>query len=41
MSIYWDQASVLVQMGLLEPKKIPPTRGIEQTKKLIELSKKN
>jgi hypothetical protein len=36
--IYWDQASVLVQIGLLKPEKIPIT-GIEQTKKLVELSK--
>jgi len=38
--IYWDQASVLVQIGLLKPEKIPIT-GIEQTKKLVELSKKD
>jgi carboxymethylenebutenolidase len=38
--IYWDQASVLVQIGLLKPEKIPIT-GIEQTRKLVELSKKN
>lgn len=38
--IYWDQASVLVQIGLLKPEKISIT-GIEQTKKLVELSKKN
>jgi carboxymethylenebutenolidase len=35
--IYWDQASILVQIGLLKPEKIP----IEQTKKLVELSKKD
>ena len=38
--LYWDQASVLVQIGLLKPEKIPIT-GIEQTKKLVELSKKD
>ena len=38
--IYWDQASVLVQIGLLKSEKIPIT-GIEQTKKLVELSKKD
>lgn len=38
--IYWDQASVLVQIGLLKPGKIPIT-GVEQTRKLVELSKKN
>ncbi|MFZ0224034.1 MAG: hypothetical protein WA323_11275 [Candidatus Nitrosopolaris sp.] len=36
--LYWDQASVLVQTGLLKPEKIPIT-GIEQTKKLVELLK--
>jgi carboxymethylenebutenolidase len=38
--IYWDQASVLVQIGLLKSEKIPIT-GIQQAKKLVELSKKN
>jgi carboxymethylenebutenolidase len=38
--IYWDQASVLVQIGLLKSDKIPIT-GIEQTRKLVELSKKD
>jgi carboxymethylenebutenolidase len=37
--IYWDQASVLVQIGLLKSEKIPIT-GIQQTKKLAELSKR-
>jgi len=36
--IYWDQASVLVQIGLLKPELIPIT-GIEQTKKLVDLTK--
>jgi carboxymethylenebutenolidase len=36
--IYWDQASVLAQMGILKPENLPIT-GIEQTKKLVELSK--
>jgi len=35
--IYWDQASLLLQIGLLDNKKIPIT-GIEQSKKLQELS---
>jgi carboxymethylenebutenolidase len=35
--LHWDQASVLVQIGLLKPEKIPIT-GIEQSKKLAELS---
>ncbi len=33
--IYWDQASVLVQIGVLDPKNLPVT-GIEQAKKLID-----
>ena len=37
--IYWDQASVLVQIGLLDPEGLPVT-GIQQTYKLAELSKK-
>jgi carboxymethylenebutenolidase len=36
--IYWDQASVLIQIGLLKSEKIPIT-GIEQTKKLVDLTK--
>ena len=36
--IYWDQASVLAQIGLLKSDNIPIS-GIEQTKKLVELSK--
>jgi carboxymethylenebutenolidase len=35
--IYWDQASVLVQIGLLNPKLLPMT-GQEQAKRLLELS---
>jgi len=37
--IYWDQASVLVQIGLLDSDGLPVT-GIQQTYKLAELSKK-
>ena len=38
--IYWDQASVLAQIGLIDPEKIPTAvKGIEQTKQLVELSK--
>jgi len=33
--IYWDQASVLVQIGLLDPKLLP-VAGIEQSKKLLD-----
>ena len=36
--IYWDQASVLAQIGILKLENLPIT-GIEQTKKLVELSK--
>src|SRR5919112_1445087 len=37
--IYWDQASLLVQVGLLDPKPLPVT-GQEQAKRLVELSQK-
>lgn len=33
--IYWDQASVLVQIGLLDPKGLP-VAGIETAKKLVD-----
>jgi carboxymethylenebutenolidase len=33
--IYWDQASVLVQTGLLDPK-LYPVSGVEQAKKLLD-----
>ena len=35
--IYWDQGSLLVQIGLLNPKLLPVT-GQEQAKRLLELS---
>ncbi len=35
--IYWDQASVLVQIGLLDPKGLPVT-GAEQAHKVIDKS---
>jgi carboxymethylenebutenolidase len=35
--IYWDQASVLAQIGLLDTNTLP-VRGIEQSKKLQELA---
>ena len=35
--IYWDQASLLAQIGLLDTKTLP-VYGIEQTRKLLELS---
>lgn len=35
--IYWDQASVLVQIGLLDPKGLP-VAGIETTRKLLDES---
>jgi carboxymethylenebutenolidase len=37
--VYWDQASVLVQIGLLNNEGIPIS-GIEQAKRLLELAKK-
>ena len=33
--IYWDQASVLVQLGLLDPSKLP-VGGVETARKLID-----
>ncbi|HEY9407455.1 MAG TPA: nuclear transport factor 2 family protein [Nitrososphaera sp.] len=35
--VYWDQASLLVQVGLLDPSTLPIT-GQEQAKRLLELS---
>lgn len=35
--IYWDQASVLVQIGLLEPTSLPVS-GSEQADRLLELA---
>ncbi|HEU4824265.1 MAG TPA: ester cyclase [Nitrososphaeraceae archaeon] len=37
--IYWDQASLLVQAGLLDPRLLPVT-GQEQAKRLLELSQR-
>jgi carboxymethylenebutenolidase len=36
--IYWDQASLLTQLGLLDPKTLP-VKGIEQLQQLKELSR--
>lgn len=38
--IYWDQASVLAQIGLIDTKSLP-IMGIEQARKLLEISQKN
>jgi carboxymethylenebutenolidase len=35
--IYWDQASVLVQLGLLDPSSLP-VAGVEQAERLLELA---
>jgi carboxymethylenebutenolidase len=35
--IYWDQASVLVQVGLLDPSRLPVAGG-EQAARLLELA---
>lgn len=37
--LYWDQASLLVQVGLLDPKQYPVT-GQEQAKRILELSQR-
>jgi carboxymethylenebutenolidase len=34
--IYWDQASVLVQVGLLDPALIPAICGVDQARKLLD-----
>ena len=33
--IYWDQASMLVQLGLLDPKSLPVT-GVEQARRVLD-----
>jgi carboxymethylenebutenolidase len=38
--VYWDQASVLAQIGMIDTKGLPIV-GIEQAKKLLEISRKN
>jgi len=38
--IYWDQASLLVQVGLIDSKSLPVT-GIDQARNLLKLSKSN
>ena len=35
--IYWDQASLLVQVGLLDPETLPVT-GAEQARKVLDPS---
>lgn len=35
--IYWDQASVLVQVGLMDPSGLP-VAGVEQAERLLELA---
>ncbi len=36
--IYWDQASVLVQVGLLDPKGLP-VAGVETARKVVDTSR--
>ncbi len=33
--IYWDQASLLVQIGLLDPATLPVT-GVEQARRILD-----
>jgi carboxymethylenebutenolidase len=35
--IYWDQSSLLVQVGLLDPKTLPAV-GVEQARTLLDTS---
>ena len=36
--IYWDQASVLVQIGVLDPARVPAIAGVETARKLLDQS---
>jgi len=38
--LYWDQASLLVQVGLLEPASLPVV-GVEQARKLLRVVQGN
>ena len=38
--VWWDHASLLVQIGLLDPAKLPVV-GVEQARKLLRLTGKN
>jgi carboxymethylenebutenolidase len=38
--VWWDQASLLVQVGLLDPKKLPVV-GVEQARRLLRVAGKN
>ena len=38
--VWWDQASLLAQVGLLDPAKLPVV-GVEQAKKLMSVTGKN
>ena len=38
--VWWDQASLLVQVGLLDPGKLPMV-GVEQAKKLLRVAARN
>jgi len=37
---YWDQASLLVQVGLLDPANLPVV-GVEQARRLLRVAGKN
>jgi carboxymethylenebutenolidase len=36
--VWWDQASLLVQVGLLDPAKLP-VAGVEQARKLLSVAR--
>ncbi len=36
--IWWDQASLLVQVGLLDPRNLP-VAGVEQARKLLRVAR--
>jgi len=38
--VWWDQASLLVQVGLLDPRNLP-VAGVEQARKLLHIAERN
>jgi len=38
--VWWDQASLLVQVGILDPGKLPVV-GVEQARRLLHVAEEN
>jgi len=38
--VWWDQASLLVQVGLLDPTKLP-VAGVEQARELLRVAQRH